>query len=60
MASRDNIIEIAAYVQVHIEQGKQLERNNEPVGIVTVIAGQFGYEFTFKGLAGHAGITTTE
>lgn len=49
--------EIAAFVEVHIEQGKQLERVNEPVGIVTGICGLYGLELSFKGLAGHAGNT---
>jgi allantoate deiminase len=49
--------ELAAFVEIHIEQGKQLEKYNEPVGIVTGIAGQVGLEFSFKGMAGHAGNT---
>ncbi|NIP45117.1 MAG: hydantoinase/carbamoylase family amidase, partial [Gammaproteobacteria bacterium] len=32
--------EVAAYVEVHIEQGPVLERENLPVGVVTSIAGQ--------------------
>ncbi|CAM3229430.1 M20 family metallo-hydrolase [Filibacter tadaridae] len=55
-AARDTK-EIAAFVEVHIEQGKQLEKNNEPVGIVTGITGLNGLEFSFKGKAGHAGNT---
>lgn len=55
-ASRDPN-EIAAFVEVHIEQGKQLEKNNKPVGIVTGISGLFGLELSFIGQAGHAGNT---
>lgn len=49
--------EIESFVEVHIEQGKRLERENLPCGIVTGIAGPYWLKLTFKGLAGHAGNT---
>jgi allantoate deiminase len=49
--------EIDTYVEVHIEQGKRLEKVGLPVGIVTGIAGPYWLTVTFKGLAGHAGNT---
>ncbi|SFD45584.1 allantoate deiminase [Lentibacillus persicus] len=52
--------EIEMFVEVHIEQGKQLERENLPCGIVTGIAGPCWLEFTFTGEAGHAGNTPME
>lgn len=55
-AGRD-LDEIAAYVEVHIEQGKRLENANIPCGIVTGIAGPCWLEITFTGEAGHAGNT---
>ena len=45
------------FAEAHIEQGKLLEKNNLPVGIVKGIAGQAWLEIEFKGLAGHAGNT---
>lgn len=45
------------FAEAHIEQGKLLEKNNIPVGIVSGIAGQSWLEVEFKGLAGHAGNT---
>lgn len=45
------------FVEVHIEQGKRLERENLPCGVVTGIAGPYWIEFTFTGQAGHAGNT---
>src|SRR5699024_1991565 len=45
------------FVEVHIEQGKRLEKENVPVGIVTGIAGPVWIEFSFYGEAGHAGNT---
>jgi allantoate deiminase len=55
-AKRD-LSDIDAYVEVHIEQGKRLEKENLPVGIVTGIAGPCWLNVTFTGLAGHAGNT---
>src|SRR5690606_5147995 len=49
--------EIDTYVEVHIEQGKRLEKADLPCGIVTGIAGSCRIEFTFTGKAGHAGNT---
>ncbi len=52
-----NLEEIETFVEVHIEQGKRLEQNNLPVGIVEGIAGPSWLEFDFIGAAGHAGNT---
>ncbi|MDQ0255106.1 allantoate deiminase [Evansella vedderi] len=49
--------EVAAFVEVHIEQGKRLEKEDLPVGIVTGIAGPCWMEISFIGEAGHAGNT---
>lgn len=48
---------IKAYIEVHIEQGKVLEKANVPVGIVTGIAGPLWLKMSFIGEAGHAGNT---
>lgn len=40
--SHRNKNEIEMYVEVHIEQGRQLEKENVPCGIVTGIAGPVG------------------
>lgn len=45
----------AAYVEVHIEQGPVLEYKNQPLGVVTAIAGQSYLNVEFLGEAGHAG-----
>lgn len=47
--------ESAAYVEVHIEQGPILESENEPLGVVTGIAGMTRLKVTVTGEAGHAG-----
>ena len=48
---------VKAYLEVHIEQGKVLESNHLPVGIVSGMAGPLWLKFTITGEAGHAGST---
>jgi allantoate deiminase len=48
---------LIGYLEAHIEQGPVLEKKRLPVGIVSGIAGQARFEFTFSGQAGHAGTT---
>ncbi|MCO5089966.1 Zn-dependent hydrolase [Bosea sp. (in: a-proteobacteria)] len=48
---------IAAYVEVHIEQGRVLENERIPIGIVTDIAGIHRERITVTGRADHAGAT---
>ncbi|MGU9982003.1 allantoate amidohydrolase [Phreatobacter sp. HK31-P] len=47
--------EALAYVEIHIEQGPVLEHGNQPLGVVTSIAGQYRTRVTVHGMAGHAG-----
>lgn len=47
--------EIAAYLEIHIEQGPVLEQENLGVGVVTAIAGATRLMVTICGEAGHAG-----
>ncbi len=47
--------EAAAYVELHIEQGPVLEHRNQPLGVVTSIAGQTYLNVELFGEAGHAG-----
>lgn len=46
---------IAAFLEMHIEQGPVLEKNNLPVGIVTGISGPLWLTVELEGFAGHAG-----
>jgi allantoate deiminase len=46
---------VAGYVEVHIEQGPVLEREDVPLGVVTGIVGQSRLRVTVTGEAGHAG-----
>jgi allantoate deiminase len=52
--------QLAGYVEVHIEQGPVLEREDVPVGVVAAIAGQTRVSLTLMGEAGHAGTLPME
>jgi hydantoinase/carbamoylase family amidase len=48
----------AGYLELHIEQGKRLERAAIDIGVVSVIVGIWSYRLSFIGRADHAGSTT--
>lgn len=48
---------IAGYIELHIEQGPSLERENIPIGIVQGIQGTRWFEAEVTGQAAHAGTT---
>ena len=47
----------AAFLELHIEQGRRLETQRKPIGVVEGIAGIRRYEVTVNGYANHAGTT---
>ncbi len=51
---------LAGYLELHIEQGKRLQRAGVNIGIVSAIVGISSYRLTFIGRADHAGTTTME
>jgi len=55
-ATRDPA-EIAAFLELHVEQGPVLERAGETVGIVDVVSGVFNWTVRFGGAANHSGST---
>jgi N-carbamoyl-L-amino-acid hydrolase len=46
---------LAGYLELHIEQGPELQRSHHQVGVVTDIAGIAFYKLIFKGRPDHAG-----
>ena len=48
---------IAAYLELHIEQGPVLERRDIPIGVVDAIVGRTIFEITVDGQRNHAGTT---
>lgn len=51
------IRDVAAYLELHIEQGPLLESRGCEVGVVSAIAGVLGLDVTLRGEAAHAGTT---
>ncbi len=51
---------LAGYLELHIEQGKRLERAGANIGIVSAIVGIWSYRLSFIGRADHAGTTTMD
>ncbi|MEZ4670914.1 MAG: Zn-dependent hydrolase [Anaerolineae bacterium] len=48
---------VAAYVELHIEQGGILDKAHIPIGVVLGIVGIRRYDMSFAGYANHAGTT---
>jgi beta-ureidopropionase / N-carbamoyl-L-amino-acid hydrolase len=49
--------ELAAFVELHVEQGPILESMDKQIGVVEGIVGQRRFKITVKGSANHAGTT---
>lgn len=49
--------EIAAFVELHVEQGGVLESTGDSIGVVKGIVGQYRYAVTVTGRPNHAGTT---
>lgn len=49
--------DVAAYVELHIEQGGNLERERLDIGVVEGIVGISWWDVTIEGFANHAGTT---
>ena len=49
--------EIAAFVELHVEQGPVLESMHKQIGVIEGIVGQRRFNITVKGSANHAGTT---
>jgi allantoate deiminase len=56
-AEAAGVDEVAAYLELHVEQGPLLETEGIDLGIVTSIVGLRGYRVRLRGEANHAGTT---
>jgi len=56
-AARRTPAQLAAYLELHIEQGGTLERTHTDIGVVEGIVGIHWWEATLTGVANHAGTT---
>jgi len=59
-ADRINPAHYRGLIEVHIEQGPGMWKNNQSVAIVRAIAGRKQYRITLRGVANHAGSTKME
>lgn len=48
---------VSRYLELHIEQGPSLEKEDIPIGVVTAVQGTRWLQITLSGQAGHAGTT---
>ena len=55
--ARRNPVELAGYLELHIEQGPRLAQANTNIGIVNSIVGITSEELVFHGKSNHAGTT---
>lgn len=53
----DYALDIAAYLEIHIEQGRSLDEAGVQIGLVASTWGANKYEFTVKGEQSHTGAT---
>ena len=56
-SARRDPAELAAFLELHIEQGQRLESEQLHIGVVTAIVGVYRYIVTVSGEAAHAGTT---
>jgi len=59
-SARRDPAEVAAFLELHIEQGPVLDRAGAQVGIVEGISGVFNWAVSLRGEANHAGTTPME
>ncbi len=52
--------DLAAYLELHVEQGRRLDRREQPVAVVEAIAGIDHHRVEVRGEANHAGTTLPE
>ena len=56
----ERLARIDAFVELHIEQGRALDRSGHPVGVASAIWPHGRWRFDFRGEANHAGTTRLE
>ncbi|HEX2071486.1 MAG TPA: Zn-dependent hydrolase [Thermoleophilaceae bacterium] len=54
------LADVVAYLELHIEQGVELERRGLPVGVVSGVLGVARHAVRFQGETAHAGATALE
>ncbi|MGK5630526.1 allantoate amidohydrolase [Streptomyces sp. URMC 123] len=56
----ERLARIGAFVELHVEQGRALDRTGHPIGVASAIWPHGRWRFDFRGEANHAGTTRLE
>ena len=57
LSAKRDLRELAAFLEVHVEQGPRLDHAGVTIGVVNAVVGRRSYEVTFRGHSNHAGTT---
>ena len=57
LSAKRDMKEVAAFLELHIEQGPRLERAGATIGVINAVVGRRSYEVSFSGRSDHAGTT---
>jgi N-carbamoyl-L-amino-acid hydrolase len=57
LSAKRKLHELAAYLELHIEQGPRLDHAGATIGVINAVVGRRSYEVTFRGRSNHAGTT---
>jgi hydantoinase/carbamoylase family amidase len=60
MSAQRNTKEVAAFLELHVEQGPRLEHAGATIGVINAVVGRRSYEVSFSGRSDHAGTTPME
>lgn len=57
VGAKRNMREIAAFLELHVEQGPRLDHSGATIGVINAVVGRRSYDVTFRGRSNHAGTT---
>jgi len=57
LGAKRDLQRLAAFLELHIEQGPRLEHAGVTIGVINAVVGRHSYEVTFRGRSNHAGTT---
>lgn len=57
MSAKRDVRQLAAFLELHVEQGPRLEHAHTTIGVINAVVGRRSYEVSFSGRSDHAGTT---
>lgn len=57
LSAKRDMSSIAAFLELHVEQGPRLEHAGVTIGVINAVVGRRAYEVSFSGRSDHAGTT---